>query len=290
MTNPFEQPGKPINTADRKIWWLASYPKSGNTWVRMFLNCYATKFPIGLNSAYQFVVSDLKPEIYQMMMPRPITEMSILEQFMYTPGALLNLIKLANTPSICVKTHNAKATVAGMLLIPPMISNSAIYILRDPRDLVISASKHFGTSINEAIIHLNDNQRAGQAAFGLHHMFMSWSSHVKSWTTENKDVDTFILKYEDLLESPTEAFAMMLDFLGMNDLPDYEERLKFAVEETTFAKLQAREKEEGFVEKANGKAFFNVGTSGHWKKILTDKQVARIEKDHGEVMKLYGYL
>jgi hypothetical protein len=282
-------PDDVILNTDRKILWLASYPKSGNTWVRMFLNCYATRFPLQMNTAYQFVVGDLKPEVYQMMSPRPLDELTFTEQFMYHQGALLNLIKLTNTQNVCVKTHNAKAVIEGTVVIPPRISGHSVYLIRDPRDVVLSMAAHFNTTLDQAIIDLNNEGRAGLAAFNLHHMFMSWSNNVDSWTKNNKDVPTMIFRYEDLLKTPVKAFTAIVEQLGFN-VPDHEERLKFALEQTTFDNLQAMEKEEGFIEKRGGGAFFRVGKAGQWKTKLTKSQLDAIEGPNKEVMKTYGYL
>ena len=287
-TRKFDETGGAISNIDRKIRWLASYPKSGNTWVRMFLEAYATRCEIDLNAAYRFVTSDLKPELFQMMMPRPVTELTLSEQFMYHGGAMLNLIKLSGTKDAYVKTHNAKAIVDGYQLIPPQISGKSVYILRDPRDVVISMSEHFGKDIDTSIIDLADQTRAGRTVvFGLHHMFMDWSNHVKSWGKENKNVPTLIIKYEDLLTNPVKAFKAILEQFDI----DYEEkRFEYAFIQSNFKTLQNKEEQTGFIEKASGDKFFRVGKTGQWKTVLTKKQIDQIESDHGEVMKRYGYI
>lgn len=287
MAKHFEQPGITLNSDERKIWWIASYPKSGNTWVRMFLNAFVTGFPVHLNSAYQFVISDLKPEVYQMMSPRPLQEMSLREQFMYHQGALVNLIKLANTRDICVKTHNAKATVDGVALIPPILSAGAIYLIRDPRDVAISSAAHFEIDIDTSIKNLADDNRAGKSPFQLHHMFMSWSAHIVSWTLKNTDVPVLIVRYEDLIAHTRNAFKTIIDFLKL-DMD--EKKFDFALEATKFEALQKLEKEKGFVEKVGKELFFRVGKVNQWKNILTKKQIDQIESGHKEVMKKYGYL
>jgi hypothetical protein len=284
----FDETGGAIQNVDRKIRWLASYPKSGNTWVRMFLEAYATKCEPDLNSAYRFVTSDLRSELFQMMMPRPVTELTLLEQFMYHAGAMLNLIKLSGIKDAYVKTHNAKAIVDGYQLIPPQISGKSIYIMRDPRDVVISMSEHFSKDIDESIKDLADTTRAGRTvAFGLHHMFMDWSSHVRSWGKENKNVPTLLIKYEDMLKKPVNAFRVILEQF---DIEYEEQRFDFAFKETVFEKLQKKEGVTGFIEKAGGDRFFRVGKAGQWKTVLSKSQIDQIESDHKEVMKTYGYL
>lgn len=278
-----DTPGEVLST-ERKINWLASYPKSGNTWVRMFLNAYVTKRPIEINSAYQYVATDLKPEIYQMMMPRPISELDLAQQFMYHQGALLNLIKMASTKDVCVKTHNAKAVVDGIHLIPARISGPSVYIIRDPRDVVLSHAEHFSQTVVEAIKSLNDSTRVGQTEFNLCHMFMDWSTHVKSWTIENKDVDVLVLKYEDLFND--KAFEEILKQFGL----DFEqERFDFALRESSFKNLQSKEETNGFNERKGGDRFFRIGKIGQWKSKLTSYEADKIKDCHKEMMEIYGY-
>jgi hypothetical protein len=283
----FDESGGEILSTERKIRWLASYPKSGNTWIRMFLNCYATRCEVDLNSAYQFVTSDLRPESYQMMMPRPLNELTLAEQFMYHAGSLINLIKLSPTKDVYCKTHNAKAIVDGFPLIPPTISGPSVYVIRDPRDVVISMAEHFEKEIDKSIKNLNDKSRAGRANFNLFHMFMDWSTHVRSWISENKNVRMLLVRYEDLLEKPYEAFKTILDQFSIEF---EEERLQLAMERSSFDKLREKEDATGFVEKAGGDKFFRVGKSGQWKTILSKKQMDSIEGPNKEVMKAYGYL
>jgi len=47
----------------RGLFWLASYPKSGNTWVRLFLNAYYTGV-CNINLKFFANASDVKPAQY----------------------------------------------------------------------------------------------------------------------------------------------------------------------------------------------------------------------------------
>ena len=284
--NSFNQADN-VNTATRRIKWLASYPKSGNTWIRMFLNTYVTHAPININSAFQIIASDIDPNIFQMMMPRPLSEMTMVEQFMYHNGALLNIIKMAKTKDVIIKTHNAKATVEGIPLIPPRISTHSIYIIRDPRDICISAAAHFDITVSDMIPMLADSRRAGESEFGLSQMYMSWSDHVNSWTLQNKDVQVTVIQYEKLVTKTKRTFKLILEVLDIN----YdEERFNFALNETTFVNLQAKENQDGFNEQRGKQNFFRVGKLDQWKEILTKEQTDTINKQHKIMMQHYGYL
>jgi hypothetical protein len=282
----FNTPEK-INSSSRKIHWLASYPKSGNTWVRVFLDAYATGYPINLNSAFKFVSTDIDPIIFQMMMPRSVSELTLTEQFMYHNGALLNLIKCAKTKNIVVKTHNAKAFVEGVTLIPPSISDKSIYIIRDPRDVCISAAYHFNIAISDMIPFMADSGRIGESEHNLYHLFMSWTDNVFSWTIKNKDIPVTIIKYEKLITKTKQTFKLILEAL---DIRYDEQRFDFALNQSSFSNLQQQEKSQSFSERRGPENFFRVGKMNQWKEVLTKDQIDRIEKDHREMMQHYGYV
>ena len=277
-----------MDIIDRKIWWLASYPKSGNTWVRMFLNAYTTGFPLEINSAFQFVMGDIYPEGMQMLCPRPLSTLNTAQQYMYHTGMLLNLLLYGPSRDVCLKTHNAKCRVEDIPTIPPAISRGAIYVIRDPRDVVVSVSHHFDLTIDKAIEFMNNKKQGAQHKdTNLVHILLTWSLNVLTWTEKNKDVPVTIIRYEDLLDDPETNFRKILENFGIKKVR--EERFKFALEESTFERLRGYEDKHGFREKAHGEKFFRVGKKGQWKDILTEEQVQKIEEDHGEIMEKHGY-
>ncbi|MDX1372716.1 MAG: sulfotransferase domain-containing protein, partial [Nitrososphaeraceae archaeon] len=119
------------------------------------------------------------------------------------------------------------------------------------------------------------------------HVFMSWSKNVESWTFQNKNVDTLVLKYEDMKQHEEKAFKEIISFL---DLPFNQERFNFSLKETDFKQLQKYEKEQGFVERVGKSNFFRSGKMGGWKKVLSKKQIDTIQKDHSTIMEKYGYI
>ena len=278
------------NYHDRKIWWIASYPKSGNTWLRMFLDSYVTGFPVDFYNAYKYVIGDLEKNTYQLTCARPLQQLNAYEQYMYYPAVLLNLLALQRTRDLCIKTHNAKCVVEGYPVIPPKITGGAIYLIRDPRDVAISYSKHLGISINKTITLMNDPGTSGvQLDTSLMHIMLTWSDHVRSWTIKNKDVNHMVIKYEDMLENTEELFRKVLKFMCIGDLD--EDRFRFGMEQSSLSHLQKLEDEKGFPEKgkaASGR-FFRKGKAGQWKTVLTKQQIERIEDNHEEMMDAFGY-
>lgn len=279
-----------ITSSDfKKIWWVASYPKSGNTWVKLFLEAYTTGMPVELNTVYgRFVLPDNAPHFYQSVCPWPVTTAyEILWAALRVP-ALLQMIASRGCIELALKTHHANVSVEGLKLIPPMLTKGAVYIIRDPRDIVVSASHHSSITIDQAIDHLNDSTAMiANTDTGMGHLLQSWSDHVLSWTVGNDEVDTVVVRYEDILADPMAALTGILLSLGFKNLSG--DRLEFAVRETNFENLQAKEDKHGFVEQKGSERFFRQGKINGWMSVLNKGQVKRIEDTHGEVMSMFGY-
>jgi hypothetical protein len=255
----------------------------------MFLNAYVTGFSPDINSSFQLIRTDLHPGVFQLTCGRATSTLTIKEQFIYYPAVILNLIQVAQARDIFLKTHHAKVAVDGTKLILPGFSKSVVYIVRDPRDIVLSLRGHFKLETIQACIEmLNNPQCIGLSDVDkIAHIFLDWSTHVKSWTVGNNDIPVLVVRYEDLLLEPEKAFRAIIKHF---ELPDYgSERLAFAIEATRFSNLQEQEKQNGFKENVGNGLFFRQGLSGQWKQELSLRELELIEKQHGEVMKTYGY-
>lgn len=278
-----------IHPDERKIWWFASYPKSGSTWLRMFVNAYITGFPLDINSPFQFAINDLTSQVIQITCARPINKLTLEEQAYFRPAALMNFLNIYAAKDMALKTHHAKIAINDIQVCPHQLSRGAIYIIRDPRDVAISFSDHVGESIDNVIDYMSNVKFVLKNVDNLYHVLLTWSEHVRSWTRENSNIITLVIRYEDLLSNPFETFGKVIEFLGHKI---EKKRLQFAINETKFTKLRAVEDKDGFNEVSkiskSGK-FFRVGKEGQWREILTQKQIARIERDHGEIMKRFGY-
>jgi len=179
----------------------------------------------------------------------------------------------------------------GVELLPMALTNSIIYIVRDPRDIVISLSKHMGLTIDEAINSmgnkyqvLSDKDRGKMADF-----ISSWNAHVNAFLSCDTH-NTLLVKYEELKADPIKIFRKILQHSGI--LVD-EEKLKIAIELTEISNLQKLEKDKGFTEaspKLDSGFFGGGGKSGKWKDELTPMQIRRIERSCGSMMKRLGYL
>jgi hypothetical protein len=187
-----------------------------------------------------------------------------------------------------VKTHNQNTMAFGHVLIPPELTKSAIYIMRDPRDMIISYASHLGMTLDAAIAGMNskDNATNGDAQ-NVHQYLGRWSDHVTSWT-RTKKFPVLAIRYEDMLRDPEKTFSSVVRRVGM---PVDKGRLRKAIDFSSFKKLKQQEEEVGFVENSkNQERFFRKGSSGHYEDELTAAQISQIEKDHEKIMRRHGYL
>ena len=267
-----------------KIIWLASYPKSGSTWVRLWLNAFVTRMPLDVNTVWQFCMGDHHRQHFQNVCVRPVTELEDWELVYLRPAMLMSLLSLNNPIDACFKTHHANVRVEGIPLIPPKLTKRALYLVRDPRDVCCSYAAHVGKTIDETIDLMEHSGHTGEHRDGTHDFIMNWSYHVETWKQATLFPVT-IIRYEDLFDR--QHWRNVLAGLGVADFE--QANFDFAHEETKFEKLQNTESEKGFREASHHCKFFRHGRVGKWKDILNDAQVARIEEEHGEMMEAMGY-
>lgn len=269
--------------------WLASYPKSGNTWMRMLLESY---FQGVENHKVQF--DDLVQWGFQSPAPRPVSELNYAEFAMLRPALMMHLWEIADvrgeftdTPKrMYSKTHHFCGAVQGMPLWSPCWADRVIYIVRDPRDVAPSLADYMGVEMDKAIEMMADPNATIEKVRNLPHMLGSWSQHVSSWqNTERIPVHT--VRFEDMKEDVVEVFRGIIEWLP--DVEVREDRLAMACGATEFSRVQRLEAEMGFQEQSNNQEqFFRKGKADQGDE-LTREQEARIIEQHSEVMERMGY-
>ena len=144
-----------------QIVWIASYPKSGSTWVRAFLNNYLrdARAPVDINGQWDVSTGENSAVRFRRHDPRPASAYSIADVQRMRPLVHRD-IAAAQPGTVFVKTHNASLLVEGMPLITPEVTAGAVYIVRDPRDVAISFSHHFGLSVDATIAVMADLEAA----------------------------------------------------------------------------------------------------------------------------------
>ena len=273
-----------------RLIWLASYPKSGNTWMRAFLhNLFRNPpKPAGINELDQFCLSESKPHWY---LPysggRPTETLSLAEIMEIRPRAHQDMTR-AFPDSVFVETHNFLGESHGYPLVNQAVTAGAIYIVRNPLDVAVSAADHFGLTIDQTIDFMGDDSAAtANDASNVPEVLASWSLHVRSWTGRPHPA-LLVLRYEDMLARPAESFGRVISFLR---LPSDRARLDKALRFSSFKELSRQEKKGGFRERSqNSRNFFRVGKPDQWREALTPEQIRRIVGLHREQMERFGYV
>lgn len=273
----------------KSIIWLASYPKSGNTWMRIFLANYLmnTKEPMPINQVHRFGMGDTIAKTYQMVAGGPF-DSNDPQVILPLREKVLRGIVANNADINFVKTHNICRDAFGVQLIPEKFTRSSIYILRNPLDMVLSYARHHDLTPKDAVhaIGHSDNATSGDEQ-AVATFLGSWSEHVNSWTTRAA-YPQLVVRYEDLLKGPEAHFTKVLEHIGV---PVEEERLKRAIKHASFKEVKRQEKKHGFIEKsAAAESFFTSGKAGGWKSELSEELADQIRSDHRATMKRYGYL
>jgi hypothetical protein len=269
------------------IVWLASYPKSGNTWLRaIFANYRREKEgPADINRLGSPIAS--RRHEFDEITGVEASDLTMDEIDSLRPAVYRHLAAHARDP-LPQKIHDAYTPA----LIPTDATRGAIYIIRNPLDVAVSYANHLGISVDRTIAWMRDETYT--LAGGRRHLpnqlrqrLRSWSGHALSWLDQSA-FPAHVMRYEDMSLRPSETFAAALDFAGLS--PDIA-RLERAIENSSFEKLRQQEETHGFDERPSTTAvFFRQGKPGGWRDALEAPQVEKIVQDHAEVMRRFGYL
>lgn len=265
------------------IIWIASYPKSGNTWVRLFLENYFSKIK---NNFYfdGFPNHDhfKKLNINHKNFKEIINNWKMLQDYQ-------NL----NSKINILKTHNALCTIGKNKFTTYENTLGAIYLVRDPRDVVVSYSNHLGINVEEVTKKILDPYACeimkvfnDEISYSL---MSTWSNHYNSWLSDIGR-EFLIIKYEDLVNDTKNQFIKILEYLNKICNTEIDEiQLQKSLEETSFKNLKKKEELYGFDQASGNGPFFRKGIIGDWKNTLKSKIVSKIENSFDKEMKKLGY-
>ena len=266
------------NTVGKSLLWLASYPKSGNTWVRLFLLNYLVDRPdpVPIDQASRLGQSDAAFAAYRAVSGDPGLSPSDHAAILRLRPAVLERRASSGADVEFVKTHCHNVPAGSTRLIPHHLTRGAVYILRNPFDVLPSYADHYAISHDEAAAHMTSPKNAVLGGGGMTAQYLgAWDGHVKSWTRERR-FPVCTVRYEDLHEDPQTHFSKILDFLGAPVDPARRDR---AIAASTFSELRRQEDAGGFAEKSEGGTrFFRAGKTGGWREALDDMQVARLHR------------
>ena len=283
-----------MSEQEGKIIWLASYPKSGNTWLRIFLsNLMSGKDePVDINLLQGGPIASARP-VFDELIGIESSHLTKEEIDFYLPKAhSLRASKLTNVQF--VKSHDAYTlNESGVPIIPEDATFKAIYLLRNPLDVCVSFAHHAGHSNYTKMLKGMNNPKYVLANSKkspnnqLHQKMGTWSDHVRSWQN-GMPTKTLMIRYEDMKHNSLETFSKIVKF---SELEYSQEAIEQALEFSSMSKLQEQEKEKGFRERlAKSKSFFRKGVTGSWRDELTDEQAQLIIEQHKDVMEEFGYL
>ena len=283
--------------------WLASYPKSGNTWLRILIAALA------IDETGEIDINDL-PQQHGIASAR-----APFEQWMLVDSGLLTHDEAdalrprlfaqrfgptadddteGAPPVRFVKVHDAYTLTASgePLLAGRRAADGAVLVVRDPRDVAASLANHHSSTIDEAIAFMADprasySEHRTRRSPQFRQRVLSWSGHAASWL-DQPDLPVHVVRYEDLQADAAAVLAGVLAFAGWSAS---EAQARRAAARGAFAELQRQEREKGFRETPVGMTdlFFRRGRSGGWRDELTAAQAASIETAHGAMMRRLGY-
>ncbi|MGX1198152.1 sulfotransferase domain-containing protein [Parvibaculum sp. MBR-TMA-1.3b-4.2] len=269
--------------------WLASYPKSGNTWMRSFLHnlLRGGSTPVDINRMADFCLGESDASWYAPRAPKTVGDLTPEELAAIRPIVHQDFTT-AFPDSVFVKTHNFLGESFGYPIHNMDVTAGAIYIVRNPLDITLSAANHFGLTTDEAIDFMSDpDAMTGGNDRHVFEYLSSWSFHVQSWT-QNPNPQLLVVRYEDLIRKPRKHFKQVAGFLGLKPPA---ERLERAIKFSSFKVLKAQEEKSGFQEKSKASdKFFREGKAEQWKEKLTPKQIRRVIDNHREQMERFDYV
>lgn len=271
-----------MDTSLQRIFWLASYPKSGNTWMRAFLASYvgADGRPVPINEIRSFTLSDTRQGFFDRAAGRPFVASDPMDSIRLRP-AMQRLLAAAKPGHHFVKTHSRIDVIDGVPLIAPEVTAGAIYMLRNPFDLAPSYARHFGLEIDEAIDRLTSPDNVAASPSQIIDVLGRWDDHLASWTRA-PGLRHLLLRYEDMTAAPEKAFRKVLKFLR---LPVDVARLRRAMAASSFDALRAQEDRDGFYERpAHMERFFAEGRVGSGRARLSPAQTARLRDAFGAAL------
>lgn len=271
--------------------WLASYPKSGNTWTRLFLSALLKEKDPDLNdlgtdgiiSARHVIDTTLGMNSADL----PENDYLIYRSQLYHKWAS----SFPNREYLLCKVHDA-CTLEGEVLFPTAITRGVVYILRNPFDMAASTANHSGVSIDKAVKMLCSNKHAlAKKRTNLNSQISqhlgTWSNHVESWTNVHRS-NLLLIRYEDMLNDGFDTFSKVVNYIGLNYSA---EAIQNAIEKTSFKNVQEKEQSGKFLEAPKAaERFFRSGKVGGWKNEISQEQADLIIDCNYEALLKYGYI
>ena len=270
--------------------FLASYPKSGNTWLRSIIGNF-------YNFGKDFSLNDLK-SIPLLSIKKHFNEFEdkvyVNNNDLHFDWISQNIIKcqniLNNKPRHLniFKTHSARHKN----FTNETVNAGFIYIVRDPRDIIVSLKNFSGKEIDKTIDEFLFSKSLMISTNGAQELLSTWELNVQSWLNYNS-VPRLIIRYEDLKLNQKQIILNIKEFLNKIHKLNINLRnqdIDTILENTNFNNLRDLEDKNGFDEATKHSKFFRSGKSNQWKDVLSNTQVKLIEKNLKSLMRYFNYI
>lgn len=272
------------------IVWLASYPKSGNAWLRVFLaNLIADQGrPVPLTEIARYAAPETLMTRFKRFAP-PGIDPADNAQVIKVRAEVQSRLASGVPGQVLLATHNMLAAFAGAPLVSMKVSQAAVYVVRNPLDIVPDFAGMYGEPADWAIERLaNPTSYLAAAEDRIFEHIGDWSGHVESWTGPDRR-GLLVLRYEDMTAEPLEAFGQVMRHLDIDKPPA---ALKRAVEFTVAVRERSAAAAEGRDDSHDAAlaASMHEAHPGGWRDVLTPGQVDRIVARHRTQMERYGYI
>jgi len=280
------------------IIWIASYPKSGNTWVRSLLSTYLYTEDGIFNFNLLKKILKFPSKKYLEFFTKDFSDIKKISEYWI---AAQNRINLYNE-SIFLKTHSALCTLENNSFTNKANTQAVIYIVRDPRNIITSILNHYSLNIEESYNFMIDNSRMlvadkwGGKNFGISEMLGSWSQHYKSWQNI-KFAPILNIKYENLINDTKNSLITIINFLQrFIEIKVDNKKILKTVESCNFENLSKMEKKQGFDEAAYSEKkskkvdFFHLGEKNNWQNLLNLEMEKKIRTAFDKEMKELKYI
>tara|TARA_S200000501_G_C20765020_1_gene717888 strand:- start:111 stop:929 length:819 start_codon:yes stop_codon:yes gene_type:complete len=271
------------------ILWLASYPKSGNTFLRALLSNYLINDNKDVFTKMKGIQSFPKKKSFEGIVDDDLIKKDKMQIFKYFLSAQKKINK--NNKLFFVKTHNFFGSINGYEFTNEENTIGAIHIVRDPRAVAVSYAYHADVPFEKSVDLLLAERRFGLNDGGYLEARMSWKIHLQSWL--RCPFPKLLIKYEDLNNDTYNTFKRILIFINQflgDKIKIQDDKINETIEICSFKNLSKLENELGFEDKAKNKKFFRKGENKEWENVLAPELIKKIENNFLDELKKLKYI
>jgi hypothetical protein len=283
------------------IFWIASYPKNGNTWLRALISAYYYSKDGVFNQAALKNIGQFPERSHFVNFDYNMLQITDTTKFWIKAQEKIN----EDNKLRFFKTHNIFGAVNDFKFTNKKNSAGCIYIIRDPRNVITSLKNHYELNDAQALEWMTNSKKfiydvenVTKSGYSDFQLISSWSANYKSWKRQD-EIPIKIIRYEDLLNETYVVFRDVLDFINkVLNIKDKlnKNKIKNSVSSTFFHTLKNEEKKNGFTEAVVSKKsrekipFFNLGPDNDWRKILDKDQQLKLADTFKNDLKELGYV